>query len=104
MQGISAAGLEGLGQAGQQPQGMQQMMQQMMGNPMMQNMLSNPEMLRNILQSNPQIRQVRIESHYWFFSFSTSRVFNILMVETARFTESISLIFRLSNSRILMYL
>ena len=63
VQGISAAGLEGLGQAGQQPQGMQQMMQQMMQNPMMQNMLNNPQMLRQILQSNPQVQQVCLH-HY----------------------------------------
>ncbi|KAK9838696.1 hypothetical protein WJX74_001530 [Apatococcus lobatus] len=56
-QGINAAGLEGLGQP-QQAQGMQQMMQQMMNNPMMQNMLNNPEMMRNIMQSNPQVQQL----------------------------------------------
>ena len=56
VQGISGAGLEGLRQP-QQPQGMQQMMQQMMNNPMMQNMMNDPEMLRTILQSNPQVQQ-----------------------------------------------
>ena len=66
VQGISAANLEGLGQM-QQAQGMQQMMQQMMNNPMMQNMLNNPEMLRNIMQSNPQVQQVRIPSLLQYF-------------------------------------
>jgi hypothetical protein len=33
-------------------------MQQMMQNPMVQQLMSNPEMMRNMLQMNPGIREV----------------------------------------------
>ena len=38
--------------------GMQDQMSAMMNSPMMQSMMENPELLRSILQSNPQIQQV----------------------------------------------
>lgn len=34
-------------------------MQQAMSSPMMQQMLDNPEVLRSLMQANPQMRQVR---------------------------------------------
>lgn len=34
-------------------------LQQMVQSPLMQQMLSNPELLRNMLQMNPAIREVR---------------------------------------------
>jgi hypothetical protein len=35
------------------------MMQQMMQSPMMQQLLNNPDMMRNMLQMNPAVREVR---------------------------------------------
>jgi hypothetical protein len=34
-------------------------MQQMMQSPLMQQLLSNPELMRNMLQMNPAVREVR---------------------------------------------
>jgi hypothetical protein len=37
-------------------------MQQMMQSPLMQQLLSNPELMRNMLQMNPAVREVRRHS------------------------------------------
>lgn len=37
----------------------QNMLQSMMQNPMVQQMFSNPETMRNMLQMNPAVREVR---------------------------------------------
>jgi hypothetical protein len=39
-------------------------MQQMMQSPLMQQLLSNPELMRNMLQMNPAVREVRRHSSW----------------------------------------
>ena len=52
-------GAAGAGSGGDFSQDLSSMLQ---GNPMVQNLLSDPEVLRTMFESNPQLRQVRVQA------------------------------------------
>ena len=52
-------GAAGAGSGADFPQDLSSMLQ---GNPMVQNLLSDPEVLRTMFESNPQLRQVRLQA------------------------------------------
>ncbi len=62
--GLGGAGLGGLGEMQQQMMQNPEMMRQLMDSPFVQGIMSNPDIIRGMLNANPQIQQLLEVRHH----------------------------------------